>query len=250
MTEAEWMACADPQSMLEFLRGKASDRKLRLFAVACCRQVWHLIPEGLSREAVEVSEQYADGRVSLLPFHRKFIIDFATRPVAGFDAWDAAGFAAGYAAEEATWDNAEADPEMREAWCQAFREACFGKGATPSEAMSSADAAVEGSSGGESRRGQVRRNQQLTQCHLLRDIFGPLPFRPVAIDPTWLQWSFGTIPAIAYRIYKAPAFHDVSILADALEDAGCTDAEILDHCRGPGPHVRGCWVVDLLLGKE
>ena len=58
------------------------------------------------------------------------------------------------------------------------------------------------------------------------------------------------MPAIARHIYDDRAFHDLPILADALEDAGCADAAILDHCRGPGPHVRGCWAVDLLLGKS
>ena len=85
---------------------------------------------------------------------------------------------------------------------------------------------------------------------MLRDIFGPLPFRPVTLDTRWLTWNHGTVPAIAHRMYEERAFHDLPILADALEDAGCTDADILAHCRQPGEHVRGCWVVDLLLGKE
>jgi hypothetical protein len=87
-------------------------------------------------------------------------------------------------------------------------------------------------------------------CVLLRDMVGPLPFRPVTIDPKWLSWNYGTIPAIARRIYDERAFHDLPILADALEDAGCTDQGILSHCRGDGPHARGCWVVDLILGRE
>jgi hypothetical protein len=88
------------------------------------------------------------------------------------------------------------------------------------------------------------------QAMLLRDIFGPLSFRSVTIDVSWLRWNHGTVSAIARRIYDERAFHDMPILGDALEDAGCTDADILTHCRQPGEHVRGCWVVDLLLGKE
>jgi hypothetical protein len=84
------------------------------------------------------------------------------------------------------------------------------------------------------------------RCPKARDL---LPPRRVAIDPAWLQWNWGTVPSIAKHIYDDLAFHDLPILADALTDAGCDNQEILDHCRSPGPHVRGCWVVDLILGK-
>jgi hypothetical protein len=90
---------------------------------------------------------------------------------------------------------------------------------------------------------------------MLRDLFGN-PFRPASLDPDWLTWKDGTIPKMAQTIYEArelPSGHldrdRLAILGDALEDAGCSDPEILGHCQGPGPHVRGCWVVDLLLGK-
>jgi hypothetical protein len=86
------------------------------------------------------------------------------------------------------------------------------------------------------------------QANLIRDIFDN-PFHPVAVEPDWLTWNHGTVPAIARHVYEDRAFHDLPILADALEDAGCADAALLDHCRSPGPHVRGCWVLDLLLGK-
>jgi hypothetical protein len=79
---------------------------------------------------------------------------------------------------------------------------------------------------------------------------GSLPFRPVTVDPGWLRWSWGTVPAIARHIYEDRAFHDLPILADALEDAGCGDGDILAHCRCAEPHGRGCWVVDLILGKR
>jgi hypothetical protein len=83
----------------------------------------------------------------------------------------------------------------------------------------------------------------------IRDIFGN-PFRPVAVDPDWLTWNGGTVPKLAQAIYDQRRFQDLPILADALEEAGCTNADILNHCRQPGEHVRGCWVVDLVLGKE
>jgi hypothetical protein len=65
-----------------------------------------------------------------------------------------------------------------------------------------------------------------------------------------LTWNHATVPAIARHIYDDRAFYDLPILADALEDAGCTNPDILAHCRAGGEHVRGCWVVDLILGKS
>src|SRR5262249_12103048 len=88
--------------------------------------------------------------------------------------------------------------------------------------------------------------ERRAQCWILRDIFRN-PFGPLTLDPRWLTSNVGTL---ACAIYTDCAFDRLPILADALEEAGCTDAEVLAHCRGPGPHVRGCWVVDLILGKE
>jgi hypothetical protein len=87
-------------------------------------------------------------------------------------------------------------------------------------------------------------------CALVRDIFGN-PFRPQpVIDPGWLAWKDGTIPKMARAIYEEQRFDGMPILADALEEAGCHHEDILSHCRGLGPHVRGCWVLDLILGKS
>jgi hypothetical protein len=86
-------------------------------------------------------------------------------------------------------------------------------------------------------------------CGLLREIFVN-PFRPVAVDPSWLRWHDGTVAKVATTIYEERAFDRLPVLADALEEAGCRNADILNHCRQPGPHVRGCWVVDLLTGRN
>jgi hypothetical protein len=91
--------------------------------------------------------------------------------------------------------------------------------------------------------------ERVLQCEILRDFFGN-PFHPVAVEPSWLTWNDGTVPRLAQAIYDERAFDRMPDLADALEAAGRTNADILGHCRGRGPHVRGCWVVDLLLGKE
>ncbi|VTU00166.1 Uncharacterized protein (Fragment) OS=uncultured bacterium PE=4 SV=1 [Gemmataceae bacterium] len=81
---------------------------------------------------------------------------------------------------------------------------------------------------------------------LIRDIFGN-PFRPVAFDP---EWRTSTVVALAQQMYDTRDFSAMPILADALQDAGCDSDDVLTHCRGTGPHVRGCWVVDAVLGKE
>jgi hypothetical protein len=91
------------------------------------------------------------------------------------------------------------------------------------------------------------RAEEKAQADLLRCIVGLLPFRPVTLRPAWLS---ATAKQLAVTIYEDRTFDRLPILADALEEAGCTDADVLAHCRGPGPHVRGCWALDLILGKE
>ncbi|WP_020470576.1 hypothetical protein [Zavarzinella formosa] len=83
-------------------------------------------------------------------------------------------------------------------------------------------------------------------CRLMREIFGN-PFRPIVIDPSWLTFD---VRMIAAGAYEDRAFNRLPILADALQDAGCENEDILSHLRGDGPHVRGCWVLDLILGKS
>jgi hypothetical protein len=91
-----------------------------------------------------------------------------------------------------------------------------------------------------------RQREQAIQCELIRDIFGN-PFRPVAVDPSWRT---STVVALAQQMYESRDFAPMPVLADALQDAGCDNEDVLAHCRGAGPHVRGCWVVDLILGKS
>jgi hypothetical protein len=87
------------------------------------------------------------------------------------------------------------------------------------------------------------------QSDVLRDIFGN-PYRPSTAASAWLTWDGGTVPKLAAAIHDERAFGRLPVLADALEDAGCTDAELLAHCRSGGAHVRGCWAVDWILGKH
>ena len=87
------------------------------------------------------------------------------------------------------------------------------------------------------------------QSLLLRDILGN-PFRLVSLDPVWLTWHGGLLVSMAQRMYDSRDFSDMLVLADAMEEAGCTNQDILAHCRSGGEHVRGCWVVDLVVGKS
>jgi hypothetical protein len=95
----------------------------------------------------------------------------------------------------------------------------------------------------------AHRMESAKQSDLIRNIFGN-PFRPVTIAPAILHWNDSTVIKLAQAIYDASAFERMAILGDALEEAGCTAADVLNHCRQPGPHTKGCWVVDLLLGKK
>jgi hypothetical protein len=98
---------------------------------------------------------------------------------------------------------------------------------------------------------EERCREPLTKYQIdsLRNLFGN-PFRPVIVNPSWLTWNGGTVPKLAQAIYDERRFQDLPVLADALEEAGCTNADMLDHCRLPGEHFRGCWAVDLCLAKS
>src|SRR5262249_50843370 len=113
--------------------------------------------------------------------------------------------------------------------------ACAAGRATVAAAEASRCSAAAGNLTRE-RRGQER---------LIRCVFGT-PFRPVTADPGWLT---STVLALAGQMYEGREFSAMPILADALQDAGCEDEGLLTHCRGEDVHVRGCWVVDLLLGQ-
>jgi hypothetical protein len=99
-------------------------------------------------------------------------------------------------------------------------------------------------------RREIFRGHHATAASLVRDLFRPVTFAPATVSPAWLAWNDGTVVKIAQAIYDERAFERLPVLADALEDAGCDNADIRRHCREPGEHVRGCWVVDLLLGKS
>jgi hypothetical protein len=199
--------------MLGFLQesGRAGERKLRLFALACCRRVWHLLKDGRSQGAIQVLERWVDGEAVLQ--------EVMAAHGAARDAWGTPARTAVSDASAVKW----------EARCAV-------------QAASHAAWACPGGSRAEERK---------AQANLLRCIYGNPFAAPPPIDYSWLRWSDGTVRRTAEVIYKELAFDRMPILADALLDAGCPDEEMMQHCRQQGGvHARGCWVLDLLLEKS
>jgi hypothetical protein len=221
MTEAEWSRCTDPTAMLQFLRCKASDRKLRLFLCEGYRRLPASQLPGNTRKAALVIEQYADGLVS-----KKLLLNARSQ------AWDCVT----RFWEQSCSRRASQPPEDR------AHHACLAAIAqgTNTSVDGLFDLAVP------SLLDVIGESAWAADC--LRDIFGN-PFRPVPLAPAWLAWNDGTLGQLAAAIYEQRAFDRLPVLADALEEAGCDNPEMLTHCREPGPHVRGCWLVDLLLQR-
>jgi hypothetical protein len=226
--------------MLEFLRGKASDRKLRLFAVACCQSVWQWLADERSRNGVEAAECYADnpGMLAQLGEARddslRAMEDAAgdsESAVLGHTKWHAATAVVFCTDIPCRWDSArDGSQEARQAEsCHLFESVHLGV-----EVPFPEPDASDGSA----------------HAALLRDIFGSLFCPCLPLPPAVLAWNDGTARRIAENIYEGRAFDRLPILADALLDAGCDNEELIAHCRGEGPHVRGCWAVDLILGKS
>ena len=244
MTEVEWLEANDREAMLEYLRKRGGERKLRLFAVACCRRISHLLNDKLSSQAVEVGEQHADGLAT----------DESLEDARGNSSYASAeahrlatdsGWSANTWIANAAANAAHGVCGHRENWLydsRFFETPIWAARATagPEVEHVLSDAAQL----------QAFENEQAVQCQLLRDIFGPTPFKVVELDRTVLVWNNGTVAKMAHGIYDERAFDGLPVLADALEEAGCHDLDILTHCRQPGEHVRGCWVVDLVLGKK
>jgi hypothetical protein len=227
MTEAEWLEATGTIAMLAFLKRKASERKLRLFQVACCRRIWHLVPDTRWRDAVQVAEQYADGEVS--DKRRKAVLAMIPRPM-GRD---------GQMERMAVFAADVANRRMHKNRVALGCAAVIGFAARVT--MGIVDT-------GPCRLDSLPeyQHERAVEASLLRDIFGN-PFRSVAFDPAWRT---DTALSLARQMYAARDFSATPILADALQDAGCNEDAVLSHCRSDDVHVRGCWVVDLVLGKE
>jgi hypothetical protein len=223
MTEDDWNYSTEPQEMLEALRasGRATERRLRLFACACVRRFWDELDE-TKRRAVHAVERYADGLLSqddVSAAYEAFLPDLARTTSAS-----GRGFFAG-AAVSYLFADARVDPVA-----YAMDLSPWAAGADESYAVA-----------------------HTTQASYLRCIIGPALFRPLPpVAPAVLVWNGGMVGRLAAGVYEARDFTQgrLGVLADAAEEAGLDDADVLAHLRSPGPHVRGCHVIDLLLGRE
>jgi hypothetical protein len=264
MTEEEWLTATDPVPMLKVFCDGATERKIRLFALTCCRRVEYLLCADdvkRCRKAIAVLESRSEGAAS------EHDLQAALRDMVG-EGYDAGasvhypGDAEMYAISAATcvlWCVRRGDwTDLTASAGAAIAYDALALSGSPdlerivapwrtrpwqfSEDRWSSDvAAVERLPEYVFALGIERSNQ----ANLLRDIFGN-PFRPVPFSP---EWRTSTAVALAQQMYESRDFSAMPILADALQDAGCDSDDILNHCRQPGEHVRGCWVVDLVLEK-
>ena len=240
MTEAEWLACVDDSiAMLRHVCFPEHERKLGLLLCSCWKLVWDLLsPSDQERIAAAArrADTVTDHGAPYKPWQRTLdemdlemseqVWDFNTQHFTTKWTKDTARLAAVLLPGCQTlnfWDRGPLESEAERA-----AQKCKDSGADVAKAW--ADIRVR-------------------QCNLFREVFGN-PFHPSTIAPALKAWNDGTVLKLARAIHDEEAFGHLPILGDALEDAGCTNAEILKHCRGPGPHIPGCWVVDLLLGKE
>ena len=214
MTEADWLACEDPLPMLDLLRGRLSRRKQVLLAVGGCE------PTFPCRDALEVAERFVDGHAGTEELER------ARESVARFLA-----------------EAEERDNSLMNSLPDEILRVLHILEIASGQADLWTDFHL--------RTGWDRPIIQMDDhAQLLRDVIGN-PFRPAFVArPEWLAWNDGTLRRLAQGIYEERAFERMPVLADALEEAGCTDPAVLDHCRGRGPHIRGCFVIDTLLGQS
>jgi hypothetical protein len=260
MTESQWFASTSPHEMLAYLkesrssglsalfawlrpRGGPSERKMRLFACACCRRVWPLLTDARSKQAVEIAERHADGLAgkkelrAAAELARAAYLDSA-RPQVTVGGWFAA--ASARAAEAVVLalpadDAATCSKEAVRAWATHVpRNEPINPMQRPRLAFPpvSPEAAwiAEGNA----------------QCELLRDLIGN-PLHPPTLLPSWRTPQ---VLELAKGLFQENSFADLSGLATALEHAGCKNPEVLHHCTHHHEHARGCWVVDFILDKS
>jgi hypothetical protein len=233
VTEADWLTCPEPGTLLDYLnqRDDASPRKFFLAGAACVRRVWHLLDRPELRAVVEAAEQFADGvltREQLSSFTTAAADIHRDLPREDLRLW--ASLAAFQLRHDPRGNHGKAEHTMT-----AIDDA--------SRVIALATGAAESSDAWYAARFAEMR----IQANLYRCVLGN-PFRPVTFAP---EWRTDTALALARQMYESREFGAMPILADALQDAGCNEPAILDHCRDASlTHVRGCWATDLVLGKS
>jgi hypothetical protein len=244
MTEAEWLDCNNPQKMLVFLARPPAERRMLLFAVACCKRVEALLIDERCVEALRRLGRLAEGGLDPAESDEGSKLAYEAIRTIGrsqleLDRRRRSGVPSADLKDEAArlsrLDNA--------AW--AVYTALMGaKYQTLPVPYSYGPVSLMNRC--RNALGNEPDAERKYHANVLRDIFGN-PVRPVTLDPAWLTPK---VVALAQDVYDNRTFVRLPLLADALEQAGCNNADILAHCRGPGPHVLGCWLVDLILGKE
>jgi hypothetical protein len=267
MTEADWWTNGDVSALLRAAPPGPGRRKHLLFAVACCRRVCRLLRHTDSRLALEVADRRADELASEEEWHVAFessrnvvlVANDASQlayqlargeaPPEEVDAWELSLAREGLLLANAAADAAEA---VHLAAQLAGESAELVLAEWVADAARCAVGWEQGNAhnpGGEAINFEAETAEMAAQCELARDLFAP-PGLVVSLDPAWLAWGRGLVPRLAEAIYWEGAFERLPILGDALEEAGCVDERVLEHCHEFGPHWRGCWVLDRLLGKQ
>jgi hypothetical protein len=222
MTEAEWLACVQPSVLIESVGHRVWDeRRGLLFAVECCRRL-PVIPDARLHGVIEKLERVADELATENELYE------ATRTAYDVVEW-------------------EARHDMSSSRYHAA-EVVLAAASYPTEEYTAISAFVECAEAdcgpGD---GTIRRRLYEAFAGLVREMVGN-PFRSVTFNPDWRTTD---VMLLAQRIYESREFGAMPILADALQDAGCDSDDILDHMRDTtAPHVRGCWALDLVLGKS
>lgn len=249
MTEDVWLRCDDWLPMLEHLTGRMSKRKVTLYVCAGLRSIWDLLYDDTSRKAVEVAERAADGA--------------ATESEIGYATWaaDCAIFGFDFDPQyiRGNMRGGDYSPGVKRLLeMGVYTEADIAAGgqlgdeAVVQRLSNAANVAYQCLSGiDDEALGEHLLEHLVSQAEwpggwLVREVFGN-PFGPGTLAP---EWRTEKVMAIARSAYAERAFDRLPLLADALEDAGCDAAEMLAHCRGPGPHVLGCWALDRVLGEQ
>jgi hypothetical protein len=226
MTDVEWLECREWESIFGLFPQGLTGRKLHLFACACCRRIWHLMHGG-SQRVVELAEGRADDfggheevRAAVDASQRDHLDPVATNAVAAV-----------------SWFT-DQDVVRGVSMISGNAACCVAMKTVPGHRTGEWEA--------------VKATEEAEQAAVFREVTGN-PFYRHTINPLWLTPTVPNLAAAAYQERALPSGeldpHRLAVLADALEDAGCTNSDLLGHLRSPGPHVRGCWALDLILGK-